>query len=174
MNKIKVPEGMLKAAEEAFGNTEYEEQIVNRVLEAALRWLSENHLVPTEDQIISDARAISRLDASMHIQWIGWWHRRMFLAPEPVPVEDWTERFLAQFPSGYTPTHTEMDKIWETIFPAAHGWTPPPFRDSNKSVAEVDARISDLIFSYPTNVTIQTAEDRIRRAYRRGHKDGSK
>ena len=101
--KIQVPEGMLKAAVEAvrdrsefgfhFIDNKDEARIVAQTqdtLEAALRWLSENPIVPTNEQtqgvcdsiFVGPENLLDPRDAMVE------WQRRMFLAPEPeVPEE---------------------------------------------------------------------------------------
>lgn len=88
--KILVPEGMLTAACTAnhVGGIGGSGPLVN-VLEAALLWLSENPIVPSDEQINSLFEAhkygVSR-DAWKF--YFSEWQRRMFLAPEPeVPAE---------------------------------------------------------------------------------------
>ena len=83
--KIKVPEGMRRAAEDAvvrdLPGSNYC-GIVNVGLEAALRWLSENPIVPTMEQAteMSDSGHPCVLDG---VWYATEWQRRMFLAPEP-------------------------------------------------------------------------------------------
>lgn len=94
--KIKVPEGMLLAASEFDpGAGEYN---IEPILEAALRWMSENPIVPT----VADALTLlQERVASGHLSnkeycaipattircVIREWQRRMFLAPEPGVTE---------------------------------------------------------------------------------------
>ena len=84
--KIVVPEGMLKVAcdeicELGDGSGR---QVTAKVLEAALRWLSENPQVPTDEQWASVCEDTpgTRIDSC-----IAEWQRRMFLAPEPKIVD---------------------------------------------------------------------------------------
>jgi hypothetical protein len=63
--------------------------------------------------------------------------RRMFLAPE----EDYADRILKNASPGYTPTHAELDKIWDHIFRAGHGWTPPELRNRGDEFGE---KMNDL------------------------------
>jgi hypothetical protein len=87
MKKIVIPEGMLKAAYEPF-EEEYEfswtEMYTRKTLEAALRWLSENPIIPT------DQKACELLDAYGHRGYtFGQWQRRMFdSVPEMCPVNE--------------------------------------------------------------------------------------
>jgi hypothetical protein len=70
-----VPDGMRAAYKEAGGFL--------AGLEAAMRWLAENPIVPTEEQILLDAvpsLGSARRDIQHHI---AAWQRRMFLSPEP-------------------------------------------------------------------------------------------
>jgi hypothetical protein len=95
----------------------------------------------------------------------------------PEPVEDYADRILKNASSGYTPTHAELDKIWNSVFLAGNGWVPPALRnrkDDFSSTAEIDAAIPDLVLDQPTHVLIEEANRKIREAYRRGRKAGSK
>ena len=85
--KIVVPEGMLQEASDAHRRLGKMGAQILTVLEAALRWLSENPIVPSEEQL-------SELWNSGLIDWNNFkWRdiptlwceiqRRMFLAPEP-------------------------------------------------------------------------------------------
>ena len=85
-SKIVVPEKMLKAASAAMRGP-----ITNLsdFLEAALRWLSENPIVPTREQMRSISDAVNREFADADTEMIECmedlcieWQRRMFLAPE--------------------------------------------------------------------------------------------
>ena len=91
--KIVVPEGMLNAVAE----TKYGDQIcsietavslrdgVRKDIEVALRWLSENPIMPTDEQLDEMEGDIRyRVGVNFDIQkLISEWQRRMFFAPEP-------------------------------------------------------------------------------------------
>jgi len=99
--KYVVPEGMLTAADQeirvcsSIPSTISDRQmaIIQKItIEAALRWLSKNPIVPTPEQ----NKAMSELARSVSIQYgtnaitdastatiIVEWQRRMFAAPEP-------------------------------------------------------------------------------------------
>jgi len=93
--KIKVPDGMLKAvlAGEHAGCTSWAQKHYLTVLESALRWLSENPIVPTIEQL----KAINAAWHEGNHLALGTgetsfvlieFQRRMFLAPEPeIPPE---------------------------------------------------------------------------------------
>ena len=88
MKKIIVPSGMFEAAK----NSEYEPGSVEvrSILEAALRWLSENPIVPTIEQTGSliDWYNHKKFGNGAVSDCAVEWQRRMFLAPEPeVPEE---------------------------------------------------------------------------------------
>lgn len=83
--KIVVPEGMLRSATAEGARWSDRNNSVIHELEAALRWLSENPIVPTPQQW----KDIEESVPMFHI-WdrVGEWQRRMFLSPEPeVPEE---------------------------------------------------------------------------------------
>lgn len=85
--KIVVPEGMFDAAMEAVqaipmrGNVGSIDR-VNGALKAALRWLSENPIVPTKEQWDELRRTCWVPDELQAVEW----QRRMFLAPQPEQV----------------------------------------------------------------------------------------
>lgn len=95
--KYVVPEGMLDAA---YGYARLENSPASRdhyraVLKAALRWFSENPIVPTDEQL-QNLRADVQLDpigkpnamAAYHRGMVVEWQRRMFLAPESAELSD--------------------------------------------------------------------------------------
>jgi len=56
------------------------------ILESALRWLSENPIVPSDEQLeamIQQARKIGDPYLGLWREVVVEWQRRMFLAPEP-------------------------------------------------------------------------------------------
>ena len=106
--KVKVPNGMLKAVEDRYGDvyaSGFNRKVVTADLEAALRWLAENPIVPkTFDELptvgyFSDSstwgtkgtpeyeqkRQENYLDGMRRL--LAEWQRRMFLAPEPEFLE---------------------------------------------------------------------------------------
>jgi hypothetical protein len=123
--KIKVPEGMLTAGNDAVmsqsccpcstcvGNRE-------AILEAALLWLSENPIVPTVAQWSdiyhnSDARSA---------RWrCVEWQRRMFLSPEPEVGQ--AARRIIDGMRGCTLTPADADAIVEEVSRVSHGWSDP-------------------------------------------------
>jgi hypothetical protein len=79
-----VPEGMLKAVQNALvgywhDHTVTSDSSITVVLEAAVRWLSENPIVPTEQEY----RDFGVKFDFQGVKCIAEWQRRMFLAPEP-------------------------------------------------------------------------------------------
>jgi hypothetical protein len=140
--KYVVPTGMLNKAYE-YCPASFAMPAVERMLEAALRWQSENPIVPTAQQVgelvVAAPMASTRQAYTATIFCITEWQRRMFLAPEP--VEDYADRILKNVPLGTTPTHAELDKIWNTIFRAGHGWTPPELRNRGDEFGE---KMNDL------------------------------
>lgn len=92
--KIKVPVGMQMAGFDALSADEQRgyPPAYYAFLYAALRWLSENPIVPTEEQ----CKDIERTGPSRGMDCYSWihmaaveWQRRMFLAPDPdEPIRD--------------------------------------------------------------------------------------
>ena len=133
--KIVVPEGMLKAGVEAvrdrsefgfhFIDNKDEARIVAQTqdtLEAALLWLSENPIVPTNEQtqgvcdsiFVGPENLLDPRDAMVEGQ------RRMFYAPEP-EVRPFVRDIIAKF-QGCTLTSVEADAIVEELRLLCHGW----------------------------------------------------
>jgi len=112
--KLVVPSGMVdaaygKAIEDADGKVRYspvdavkshERLGVERILEAALRWLSENPIEPTQKQ---SRKLYADVPQGLLVDEVpSWyaivWQRRMFLAPElemigQEPLEQFCSRF---------------------------------------------------------------------------------
>ncbi len=112
-NKIVVPEGMLKAVDAAWINAhggphpqaspKVAKDIEDGIrfdLEAALRWLSENPIVPTMQELVSMQEAYCRQQMSGEHNSMVFvaveWQRRMFLAPEPEVPEEIKDLFVGQ------------------------------------------------------------------------------
>lgn len=95
--KIVIPEAMEVAARRAYevwrNTCRPEENFTNGAVvavEAALRWLSENPIVPTDEQMINlqdDFRRITEAGEKQMLIAVEW-QRRMFLAPEPKMPEE--------------------------------------------------------------------------------------
>lgn len=93
--KYVVPEGMLKVFGEAYDHQKglgaNREGCEKAGMEAALGWLAENPIVPTEAQLTE--MLATRIGFGFEpVDWMRWgaaqFQRRMFLAPEPeVPEE---------------------------------------------------------------------------------------
>ncbi len=191
MANVTIPKGMLEAALDAPIDEARESQTY-AVLEAALRWLSENPIVPTDAQI--EEMKIKLVP--VHPHWsniVAEWQRRMFLAPDGPDVSQWTCQL-----SGYTFTQEEADAICEYVRTASHpiraGFNGEPvasnveFTNALKAVQgeapepEVPEAIKDLL--YRTRdvatphmlVSCAETEERVIEAYRRGQqsKEGSK
>jgi hypothetical protein len=84
--KIKVPEGMLKALLENMGGIGQGEATPEEALEAALRWLSENPIVPNDEQSNALWRIICGWGKTEYPTYAATivveWQRRMFLENE--------------------------------------------------------------------------------------------
>jgi len=110
MAKIKVPEGMLDAVLEAQGPS-CDPVITKSALEAALRWLSENPIGPTQKQSRDLYRDVPQglLVDEVPSWYAEEWQRRMFLAPEleiPKDVSDIISWFTV-----YCGEHPEFEEI---------------------------------------------------------------
>ena len=132
--KIQVPEGMLKAAcrEYPGRNFDYADEesygvFTRPILKAALRWLSENPIVPTIKQLekIWDSQPDSTAE---YPYWqkiretMAEWQRRMFLAPE---VSD-TAKTIGSGMLSVTFTSEDADYLIEQVIRASEpGYEPP-------------------------------------------------
>ena len=108
--KIVVPEGMMKAAYDAqlgIGPPTFEwheadeltQRFYNRILEAALRWLSENPIVPTEEQSLDmEMRINCENHRDYRKKFAVEWQRRMFLAEATNPRRERIIEVLKQYP----------------------------------------------------------------------------
>jgi len=130
--KIVVPEGMLRAAWHAqlpADNPTFEwdegdelnRKFYRRIFEAALRWLSENPIVPTLEQTESMRHLFHITDKplSVYQNVAVEWQRRCFLAPEPEVPEDVKELLWAdaRCPDGifYFPVDDRKPYTSETL-----------------------------------------------------------
>ena len=92
MREIVVPEGMLKSVYYSEG---YELELrrerepdIERIVEATLRWLSENPIVPTVEQ---SSEMMEKFPVNTTRNVCVEWQRRMFLSPEsevPESIKD--------------------------------------------------------------------------------------
>lgn len=82
--KIKVPEGMLEAADKAW-KASIEVYPITSALEAALLWQRQNAPVPIDDQLadISWPHKTGKSFYDVQREVIGLWIRRMYDASEP-------------------------------------------------------------------------------------------
>jgi hypothetical protein len=93
-----IPKGMLEAAilSHPFDTRT---KFLPEMLEAALRWLSDNPIVPTAKQS-AELESLCRLnDEPMCMDAIFYcseWQRRMFLAPEPEVLTDIKDLLLSE------------------------------------------------------------------------------
>ena len=100
MKKIAVPKGMLKAAilavdgkfsciympSKGLGGDFAVIEAMGLGLEAALRWMSDNPIVPTEEQwraCLQSYNDAAKTGYECALLFCNDWQRRMFLAPEP-------------------------------------------------------------------------------------------
>lgn len=93
--KIVVPEGMLKAAWDTEAPFLLKSGIKS-ALESALRWLSENPIVPTDEQVESFSTEPMSVTAWAKA-WAAEWQRQMFVAPEPQIPEEIRDLLLPNF-----------------------------------------------------------------------------
>lgn len=112
--KIKVPEGMLKAAREATRQW----LLTEVALEAALRWLSENPIVPTDEQYSDLSAELVKYNYSLPSMKFAAieWQRRMFLASEPEIPEE--VRDFHAWAEVYFGSHPELENIKDNFMKA--------------------------------------------------------
>lgn len=108
--KIIVPEGMLKAAADTWGSSDEvgftNEGVATVILEAALRWLMENPIVPTGAQLKELRGHLHSAEFGNNGVWMAStdiedgaveWQRRMFLAPDPEVPEEIADLLMPDF-----------------------------------------------------------------------------
>ena len=100
--KIKVPEGMLQAGRAVYSGYVTAEEGARRILIAALRWLSENPVVPTDcfmrDMLNRDFFGGDNWNDPQVIEFCVEWQRRMFCVPEQEYIgEEKLENFCCRY-----------------------------------------------------------------------------
>lgn len=85
--KYVVPEGMLKAAEKRLKTCYGLADFAQMILEIAIRWLAENPIVPTLEQVEKISSVVMKSDRRGTADYYVEFQRIMFLAPEPDPDE---------------------------------------------------------------------------------------
>ena len=101
-----VPAGMLRVAMEhinmAMPESVSQSYHVKQGLEAAVRWLAENPVLPTVDQVRSISAESIGVGYARDVQVCAEWQRRMFLAPAPeIPeeIKDLDKKTISSWPS---------------------------------------------------------------------------
>ena len=166
--KIVVPEGMLEAGRSAYSAYVTAGEGARRILEAALRWLSENPIVPTEEQISSmignaPFHRLSVLDGAVE------WQRRMFVASEPeVPEEI---KYLQRICLSSIQGQDDLDRlVSELCLESFHrGQKSPRTGGQKSSEPEVPEAVKDLLVCGATiiNSSTEPINHAIIEAYRR-------
>lgn len=202
--KIVVPEGMLKAAVDGsvkWCDRDSSDQLSipqhDAILEAALRWLAENPIVPTQEQIEDVWNFVIKADAKTWIyptlgavpEAVIEWQHRMFLAPEPPSPLGFLECDTCRAKSGWPTLCSGCFHNRQVIeeMTKAMSQASTQERPEVKLEPEVPEAIRDLLdLSTSTEVwygipgsggrridegkdyPFQTMESRILEAYRRG------
>lgn len=139
--KYVVPEPMVKAAVDAlakkWGYTADVDLGQNHLdycrsaVEAAVKWLAENPLVPDEEQTVAMAQAKARFPFDAW-EWVRWgateWQRRMFLAPSDPREKNIAaifERLVGW--KGPTPTREQILRAIEDAYDAGKEASPQPY-----------------------------------------------
>lgn len=118
--KIVIPAGMTAAFEIGFAPTHTVNSRLNlnagiRGLETALLWLSENPIVPTEEQFSKLYDDLDRVsDGRLTFRAVIEWQRRMLIAENPAVLA--VKNMLA----GYTLTTEEADELASYVKSCAH------------------------------------------------------
>jgi hypothetical protein len=183
--RILVPDGMLRAAWHAqlpADNPTFEwdegdemsRKFYRRIMEAALRWLSDN----PRPMNISLARELDKqYPPSFNRQVLiarsaEEWQRRMFLAPEPVgdrvpaasPEKESAYMRVTKAMGAVTLSEEEGNKILEFVKGSIHA-------GYQSTESEIPEAVKDLIIGCDKNIDIAAL---IIEAYRRGKKEGSR
>ena len=128
--RYQVPEGMLQAAVDSVarqqGMNDATRMHYKTVLEAALRWLSENPIVPTTKQAVemicklalTDPDQLPKINQYQTQELVSEWQRQMFLAPE---ISPFVQSVIKSF-TGRTVAPHEADEIVKELGYVAHGW----------------------------------------------------
>ena len=198
-DKIQVPDGMSQAVHKAFIDASTQDEFVGvdsdalqMILEAALRWLSENPRVPTDAQIEDMKIKL----VPVHPHWsniVAEWQRRMFIAPD---LEVDRVDFYIKTPDGeYRPwkpneAQDEMRKYFDTAFGRfeiddrvppgeirLHNWNGPTLLKVDAREPEVPEEIKGMQGIHLGSVKDQADLDRLVtelnvEAYRRGKESG--
>jgi len=111
---VKVPEGMLKSVASTWEVSSHAISIsqAEAIIDAALRWLSENPIVPTDEQVKDCWQGMNPNLSSMglHRQLLVEWQRRIFLAPENGDFEKMKQAIDERY-RGKTITRSEADEL---------------------------------------------------------------
>ena len=114
MANVTIPKGMSEAFHKAENHEgfKWDDAVLDAMLSAALRWLSENPIVPTDGEakeIWRDTGLCNEVDDDELRCIVVEWQRRMFLAPEPeVPSEI---RDIDAWLTVYLGSHPEIENI---------------------------------------------------------------
>ena len=127
MKKIIVPEFVLKAVSDAWNATKTGDRVTHNIAEAVCRAISENPIVPTQQQASEMWQVYVGLRGNAVDSIAGCmaeWQRRMFLAPEPeVPEEisnlmwsDWQRQLgLPQTLGSWAPLESHNSQVIEAF-----------------------------------------------------------
>ena len=132
-NKYVVPDGMFKSATDSWGlESDAMRKCTKIILEAALRWQSENPIVPTDRQwyeCVNESQKLGYPSNELYAHAAAEWQRRMYLAPEPeVPTyEELISKWEEENRSG-VPNRVVMKESQEASF-------DPPLERAKKTEA---------------------------------------
>lgn len=172
MSEIKyvVPAGMLKAAAKATNGFDPEGHLMYLPVLAAVEWIGDElEKMVKKDPYFNDpfGRSESMSENSVRTGYNKALREMRSLLLDPEPIEDYADRILKNASPGYTPTHAELDKIWNHIFRAGHGWAPPEERKRADEIKDIE----DLMFGDKYGSTTEkVVNERIKESYRRGQK----
>jgi hypothetical protein len=105
--KIMVSEGMLSAAMVAVSGKSWSQLgLVEKMLEAALKWLSENPIIPSIEQAVD---MYDKFPVNTTRNCCVEWQRRMFLSPEPAIPEEIKDLMMDRPHSDDILSHEEVN-----------------------------------------------------------------
>ena len=121
--RIVVPEEMFKAMVHAENHPgdKWDDDVLWEMLEAALRWLSENPIAPNDEQVDALTNEVPYQDSGngrIFRAVIDKWQRRMFLAPGPEVPEE-VKDLLSSRPNAFIPSSRYNEVIIEAF---RRGW----------------------------------------------------
>lgn len=184
--KVRVPEGMLKAAILAYPNpafdyadSEHYGYFTRPMIEAALRWLSENPIVPTDEQhwgIQNSVQKQERVQGAPSYQgYVAEWQRRMFVEPDAEAggvLETKVPPVILRALKQYRDEHCFDDSEYEKAIDAFLGLAPElKVPEAVRDLMLVDAVTFETALGVKYPGSVAERNEAVIEAYRRGQRN---